>query len=343
MSLPSTAVSPVPQPAGLRLFNPESLSKLTLRAAFETFLLPDLIEEAREASTIAEYWSAIRHWEKRTVNPPLDVVDGNRKLFKTFFARLREDAKRPTTIRKIWRHLRPILRRCAPESDRNPDGEGLIQAVPKVKLPKVPRQVNRVAERRELSAIYDACDAATWRPAGWWRAAEVCFYNLGPRCWDLFCADQTDAECSGWRWSQISFARKVLKFTQDKTDDEIEIPLNDVVLSHLEALRPLSKGTALFAATKCRGDLYDDWKRIKQAAGVLDLDIQDLRRTCQTEFDWIKPGLGDFMTGHTPQGVGETYYRNFAKKARRAVKRLPQPKAFMQIFQRPDRQRRLFD
>ena len=327
--------------------SPPAAATLTLRAVFESFLLPDLIEQGRSPATIAEYSNSLRLWELLTTDPSLAELERDHKeTLKAFIRDLkasRQPQYRPATICKIWRHLRPVIRRAGPLGDHNPDGEGIIGFVRPPRLPAVPRRINRVANLDELQALSEGCRVATWPKRGniapevMWRAAIVSFYNLGPRCWDLWCADPATPHSSGWRWPQINLRAGSLRYLPDKTEEagEIEIPLNRVCVTHLAGIK--REWSAVFPASKSRGALYGQWAQIKAAAAatcpsVLDLEIQNLRGTCQTEFDSIHVGLGDFMVGHAPDGVGPSFYRNFFRKAKEAAEQLPQPAGFLDIL-----------
>jgi hypothetical protein len=117
-----------------------------------------------------------------------------------------------------------------------------------------------------------------------------------------------------------------------ETGDEPRLPIHPALLKHLDSI--WHPGAAVFPVTKSRGDLYGQWQAIKAAAGIpLDgpetIDFHDLPRTCQTEWDSLLPGLGGLILGYAPNGVGESWHRNFTKKASDLCNSLPQPASFL--------------
>lgn len=341
---PKTPGAPPPS-VSLRLFEPDTFTadpvNLTLREFFETKLLPQLIAERKKPGTIAAYRWALKHWETRTPNPPLSKIDLD--LPKTFLLGFAPPEFELATAAKLWRQLKAIFRRAAPESDRNPDGLGLIERIPRVKLKRPPRRSNRLIALEEFDALYDACRVAKWpripgvRAPLLWQTSLVCFSNLGPRAWDFFCdrphANPLPQHC--WRWDWINWRTNTLQFVPDKTGDELRLPLHPIVVAHLQAIR--TDRTFIFPATRNRHYVYDQWTAIKIAAGFdvegpEDLDFQEIRANCQTEWDTLHFGLGDYILGHAPEGVGATWYRNFAKLAAEACQRFPQPPSFSRIF-----------
>lgn len=342
-------------PPSLRLFSedpspPDSEAQdFTVRQLFESRILPDLLAEGRKPGTFEAYYWAIRHWEKRTTDPPVPrVVD---QTMRDFFRQFKPPDYELSTAAKVWRQLRPIFRRAAPESDRNPEGLGILAKMPRVKLGKIPRRANRLVAEEELNALYYACDVAVWPrvhkvpPPALWRCALVSLTNLAPRSWDFFCESPRQPAENVWLYSSINWLTKTIRFKPDKTGDELRIPLHPIVIAHLESVR--TERDVVFPATRNRHYVYDEWKKIKIAAGINvdgpeDLSFQQLRENCQTEWDSIKMGLGDFILGHAPQGVGATWYRNFQKKAMKACKDFPQPAAFQEIFKANPAQLALF-
>jgi integrase len=158
----------------------------------------------------------------------------------------------------------------------------------------------------------------------------VALYCLGPRAWDALCA--TPGQPGGcWQWSGLNRAAGTLRYIPRKTGQELRVPIPPVLAERLETFR--HRSSAIFPVTTCRGDVYRQWTRIKAAAGIPasgpeTVHFHDLRRTCQTEWDALLPGLGDFILGHAPRGVGETWYRNFSRHARKNAALFPLPATF---------------
>lgn len=325
----------------LRVWAPDEFSRApdqqTLRQFFESSLLPGLLEAGAKAGTIEAYYWALRHWEGQTADPPLAAIDADPHMVQSFLLRFQPPQFSIATAHKLWRQLKVIFRRATQESDSNPDGMSIIQRVPRVKLKRQPRRANRFVSHDELDALYDACEVATFtrteHPAPlMWRCQLVCFKNLGPRTWDFFCSspDRPGANC--WRWEWINWRARTIRFRPDKTGDELRLPMHDVVMSHLQQV--YSSRNVVFPATKNKHYVYGQWARIKRAAGFAvdgpeSLRFQHLRATCQTEWDMLSMGLGDFFLGHAPSGVGATWYRTMEPVAMKLYKDLPQPKSFL--------------
>jgi len=376
-SLPKSSLrlfSPPPLPAGVAGgINQLEPRLFTIREAFEAFLK----EKQKKKTTVEAFENACMHWEQGTSNPPEGCQhwgsgSGNPPICQITQEQVEEFVEKimpprvpsPATIVKVCRGLRTIFRRVGPAIDGNPQGRGILDKIPYFPLPKVPKSTPRTAHMDQLNLLYDACGVATWPrigeipPANFWRTSLVSFYNLGPRAWEFFCAaphcrDESIPEGRlGWRWDKIDLERATIEYWSEKVSAWLERPLHAVVVAHLKSI--WSDRSAVFPATKCRSTLYDEWKKIKTAAGVgvmqtrsrsnPDLDVHDLRRTCSSEWDWIHPMLGDWMIGHIPNDVGSVHYRNFARKARETLPDFPQPEAFLNVptLPVPSRQKRLF-
>ncbi len=353
--------SPPPLPSGVAAnVSPGDQQRLTLREAFDLFIFPGL--DRRKSGTVDVYRNAIKHWETHSENVPL--IEINQPILQEFMSRLAPVLPSRATIRKIGRQIRAILRRCGPAEYGNPQGRGVIPKVPYFEMPKAPKSTPRVASHQELDTLYESCRVASWpklpgiAPSTFWRAVLVCGYNLGPRSWELFCADQRSTDPDhphsslGWRWSHVDLLEETVCYWQEKCQAELYRPLHPCVVAHLRAIE--GEREAVFPATRARSQVYDQWGRIKCAAGIgvedasgaqtRDLDLHDLRRTCQSEWDWLHMGLGDWIVGHIAPDVGSQFYRNFDRKAREVIVQLPQPESFRSIPPRPmePRQKRLF-
>lgn len=334
----------------LRLFSAEGTGdpgkpagELRLSEVFDRFLRA---EYAARPGSLGAYEQALGHWERRTNDPPVTAI--SRDTWRSLKDSMAADGRKPATIAKTGRHLRRILRRIGPATDGNPGGEGVLAKLPHLEMPRVVRSLPRHADATELDALYEACRVATWpkvggvTPPAFWRAALVMMYNLGPRAWEMFCAQprapydaEADNPLTGWRFEHVNWREGSLRYWIPKVHAWHEVPLSNVVVAHLESIR--ADRATIFPASKARGSLYGQWRCIRAAAAmavasVADLEPHDLRKTCQTEWDHVQLGFGDFVVWHTPTDVGGTYYRNFAKKVRARVEELPQPQSFARIF-----------
>lgn len=316
--------------------------RLTLREVFEARVLPRLI--AIKRGTIAEYRAAITAWERLTANPSLSQLTDDHAEQLRIGAAAQIDLKKlsPATYNKWARHLRALLSRLAPRDTRNPRGLGLIPFAPLVETLPERLAEPRVATRGELSRIYQACTAATWPlipdPGEAWRLWLVLSYNCGARRSDLW----------GLTWGAIQDREQLLTLRAEKTGKPLRLPLHPTLLAHLQSWRrsapdahPAAK---IFPFTQSHRHFYGQLYRLQSLAGIgTPLTPQDLRHTCGSAFDDLAPGLGAIVLGHAPKGVFEKYYRNASRRLRKAVRRLPQPKAFLRILATvDDRQKKLF-
>lgn len=362
----SPARPQAPQPPD----RPKALG-LTVREAYEKYLLPDL--QSGSPRNINEYKTAIKHWETLLTNPAaeatatgwdpdISLIDD--ELLSAFRAKLLARGLAPRTVNKTWHNIRAVLRRCSPRTSDNPAGKGMIPFVPYFAPLKASRPNPRAATPREVNALYRACEVATWplqrrtgvAPMLIWQAALVCFWNLGPRCWDMWGMKPE----KGWQWAKCDGRR--IEYWQTKVKEWHQMPLNKTVQWHLERIRPAMLkrgGTRIFPASGNQHRLYDEWEKIRAEAAklvpsVIDLMPHDLRRSCQTAFDDLSLGYGDYVVGHKPEGVGPTWYRDLSKRIPKAVRQLPQPLAFTELMPKkaakpepettPDpRQKTLFD
>lgn len=333
--------SNAPSPPALKLFlSPQTSDStsdltLTLREAYEKFLLPSLALQS--PGTRQAYHQSLSAWERLTDNPPLGAIsDDTTEAFRIAASQIPEIST--ATYNKYKRHLRSIFHRLAPRDTRNKKGKGILDFAPL--LESIPEELGepRVVSRGELSRMYRACSVARWPlvadAAQVWRTALVLLFNLGPRRCDLKDLD----------WSRVDVQRRTITFTAQKTGKKHLIPLHPVVYAHLCAL-PHRHGP-LLPFTTCHRQLYREFQAIQRAAGIDHFyTLQDLRHTCGTAYDDLSPGLGEIILGHAPRGVFAKYYRNHGRRLRRAVKRLKQPQAFLSILlpEAWDPQRRLFD
>lgn len=332
---------------------PDDPRQYRLREAFDRYFEPIALAD-KSAGTRTAYRNLLSLWERFTSDPAIGAITSASLVL---LRRALEEAKyAPATIGKQFRHLRAFLRLLGPATDGNPRGMGILATVPWVESPRVGRKLPRTANHDEIDRLYDACRVAVWPqisrgdvPApAFWRALLVSFTILGPRAWEIL-HDGSDRR-DGWFWhclngtycrSSIGTQLSSITFRQKKTGNELTLPVPPVLIAHLESIR--TDRLAIFPVTLAHGSVYGQWRAIKAAAGVgvegtQELDFHDLRRTCQTEWDWLKLGMGDWILGHAPQDVGGRSYRNFERHAAEACEQLPLPKSFQTIFERIARQ-----
>ncbi|MCY2968249.1 MAG: hypothetical protein NT069_32235 [Planctomycetota bacterium] len=224
-----------------------------LREAFDSLMAPHLATPG----TRSVYATTLKKWEALTENPRLDSIDVD--AVRTFSRELQRDVN-GNTAAKYLRHLRAILRRCGPATDGNPLGAEILTRSPHVEMPKRRHTVPRVATVAEVDALFRACEHASWpRVAGvatmnLWRAAILCLWTLGPRCWDLWACRPRDRHGTGWRWDRVDMDAATITYDQKKTGHETKLPLSASCLRYLHLVQ--SDRFAIFPATQARGSLY---------------------------------------------------------------------------------------
>lgn len=272
------------------------------------------------------------------------------------FAEWMEDQKLAASYANtVWHRLRAIFRRLAPRYPGNPQGLGLIEQVPYMAPLQTEAPKKRIAQLKELDAVYEACHAARWPqrcgvPAAWaWQGLLVLLTNHGPRTEDATRMLWTAVEWQPASPDPESVAEHPygwLSFTPAKTrrhkPQPIVLPMHATTRAHLSRLRSLRDRVFPFGSS--HHSFYRQWANILEAAQVSPFDLKDLRKTCNTAYNRIKPGLGKWVLGHAPRGVNETFYQGaIDRELIDAVAQLPQPSAFLRLLDEPPtRQQWLF-
>lgn len=338
----------------------------TLRDAFESYLLPELdVEQA----TVRQYRRAVALWcdfeaDRRVklgkISPDdtgtiyTCVTDIDDPMLAEFSEWLYLKGMTASTCNKQWRFLRPIFRKLSPRVEKNPRGLGIIDQIPYFpsRRESKPRKLTVPLER--LDKLYRGAADMTWPrhdelpPAAAWRALLVLLYNFGPRPWSdgarlPMASIVLQPECPD-QDSSIENPCGWLVYEPTKTkryDRELVLPLNQVSRRHFEPL--LSDRESLFTFGSATKRFYKEWERLCQLSGVAKFDLKDLRKTCNTQLNKLRPGLGKWFLGHAPQGTNETFYLDVMPQLVAAIHKLPQPVAFESFANKSiERQRRLF-
>lgn len=304
---------------------------LTIREAFEKHYVPHLAETDAADKTLEAYQHCINCWEKFTQNPPVGEIDDERA--KAFQDACRQAGHRPQTINKTWGHLRAILRRLGPQETRNPLGQGILNRVPHLKSLPARRRIPRFVKLEDLNRLYRACDSADWPrtiipPADWWRTLIVLVYNCGPRYADLI----------NLAPANFDLEEAILDFDAGKTGKQHLIPLNRVTLAHVQ--RIWSPREKLFPTGSWQKKIRTEWRELQDKAGIeKHFTFHDLRRTCATMFQKLRPDLPGLILGHTLNNVTLTSYVNPIEPLRDPVEQLEQPSEFLGILKDPARQK----
>jgi site-specific recombinase XerC len=313
----------------LRIYHGADDAGLSIRAAFEQYMRAE-VERTRAAATLRQYWCAIRHWEEKS--PVDDVARVTDADVETWRARMAAAGLVDATVAKTWSFLRSIFHRLGPRGPGNPQGLNLIATVPFCRTPASSPAPHRLRDLAMLERVYLACERATWPPgsppaAARWRCLVVVAYT-----WGLRTGDMVDLPASAyWRdaaspdpHSCADHPAGWLVFTPAKTRRRKPVPLilpaSRVAADHL--LR-LDAGDRLLGIPRQNRRIYATWRQICAASGAAALEIKDLRKLCNTQYNRLKTGLGKWVLGHAPRGVNESVYLSVESDLIDAVGRLP--------------------
>lgn len=305
----------------------DDLLDLKLREAHSRFYRS---ASAKPRATESQH-ETLAYWEMHTPDPPLRDIDGNNALLFEFRESL---LSKPglkgvrlvaTTANKHLRQLNAILNRFGPKGPGpRRQSLGWIREVPWVEpSPEDGRDV-RTASVEELSAIYLACEAATWPRAGfpppdWWRALLVLLYNVGPRRGDFLAMPR----------SAVDWKKCTILVRQEKKRKPSPKPMNDVVAVHLRRIWEPER-ELLLPGVGSRKWLYEIWKRIQRKAGIVQpYCFHEIRKTCGTALFEISPGAAQEMLGHSSVETTRKHYANLTRHTIEVSQRVEQPEAFL--------------
>lgn len=258
-------------------------------------------------------------------------------------------------IAKTWRFLRPLFNRLGPRVPGNPRGLGILTQVPYMDTSGTPAAgagTKRILSGDDLNALYKACGQAKWPssrnvPApALWRALLVLAYTYGLRTQDLI-----QLPWSAITWmpdspdpaSTAKHADGWLSFCPGKTArrkaTDLVLPLSSVARRHLESIR--YERERIFGFPNSPRGLYTQWHALLEGAAVKAADLKDLRKTSNTAYNRLKPGIGSWILGHAPRGVNATFYTSVEQDLLEVIPRLPYPTAM--ATGATERQRWLWD
>lgn len=330
----------------LRLFQDEApppVAKplVTLREIWEQQVAPDLPHDTAK-KTREGYLDVLSHWEALTDNAPTHRInrellrDFQRKLLQGKHARRKGQIRSVATVNKLLRTIRPLIARCWPRDSHNPDGLGLCDYFRFPAAVKWQRKIPRVLSEEEITALFLAADAPTWRTRGetrlmgdLWRAAIICGYNCGPRTFDLLAWERAKLDWTLQREGCVG----TIQFYSTKTRKIQRLPLNPTTAAALRKILPAS-----LAATRPGiwqgwsrsngSQVRLNWQKLCTAAGV-DCVMEDLRKTCNTRHQTNRHGVGPWVLGHNANGVNATNYYDPTDDILQAMASLPQPQCFL--------------
>lgn len=305
---------------------------LTLRTFYERFFLPET-ESGYAPNTLKEKRTAIKHWSSKTGDPDIRVAG------KDHLIRLRDklaaECKRPATINKVWRELKPIF-----EYARE---EGYIQRVPRIawrmkcRLVKEPPKIQReTIMDDEVCRLWEACKHATYPvdtpiPAPrLWRRVLLLLYVYGPRPSDVFPLG----------WGNVRWRDRLLAFEAMKTSKLQGLPLIPIVEKRLREIKGHTlrifhgfntRGCYLSKPGVWKPGYYATWNReILPASGIEPrITFKNFRETMVTRLNGIEPGLGAWAAAHYVPGVTAANYDLPTQRIREAFEARDLPACFL--------------
>jgi len=323
--------------ATTRVTPPANWPAPTLRQIFDQHVRPELQQHAPK--TIEEYESLLNDWERLTGNPPASelsrstLVEFREQLRQEKFRRSKISTPRlrsPATINKKFRTLFPLIRLCWPKDSHNPGGLGLCDYFPLPKRLKEEQKLPFVFSHEELDRLYDAAGSASWparNAAIIWRTIFVLHYSTGPRTYDLLGLEWSDIDLEFGPFGAVSFQAS-------KTGKLQRIPLNRSTRAHLDQLRKSSRSKRLFPRFDYsnRSTILRNWRQLRAAAALPErARMEDFRKTCNTAYEDLSRGVGEWILGHRLGGVNAQNYYNPTNKVLDAVLALPLPSRFRSL------------
>ena len=288
----------------------DRLHRATWAEARKAFL--DSVRVRNSEGTFENYQRSLEHFE-RIVQPrsarSITAVDVER-----FVAGLHETCK-PVTINK---HLRQLGRFLRWGKDM-----GFVDHIPKLtKLKqdrKLPVKIPPDAQAKLLAATHDPDCEVRFRSRGWWRVWIKTLFYTGCRRGELL----------NLIWDDISWDEKhlLVQAEHEKTHRDRVIPLCDGILEALKTWWTASESPDgsmhVFPVVQesCR-QVYDDWIRIREYAGVGDVTFKNARSTAGSELAAEHPlPVVQGWLGHSNPNTTSQYYVNSQDSVRAAAAR----------------------
>lgn len=280
-----------------------SISEMTLRQVWNTILRPI---EVTARGTIEIYDNAVEWWSRFAGDVPISQT--NQQTVAIVRAGCLSAGLATATWNKIWRHIRAIFRRLGPVSIR-PDSLAVLTSIPYSKPLREDRKNPRCPSRTELREMLQACEKATYpishpSPPAMWRAMLVCCWATGLRRTDLL----------SLTWDDFDLASGVVTARNRKSHKLQAIPLHSDAMATLSDLLKVcsQREPRVFPVTKCNRDLYGQFQKIQEFAGLRGpyYAFHDLRRAAATDTYQYTGDLtaSQMLLGHSsPQTTRDCY------------------------------------
>ena len=312
----------------------------TLSSFFDSWYRPVRLVDA-SPKTLAKFRSCLNRWRLLTGDPPVQAITAQTlAMFRDALAKMpgkdRVCRASPNTVRSNLRQIQAVLDKCGKPGPRNRDAAGLIDEPPWVKPPKPQWSMPKTVAEEHVNAIYAAAFnmdvPKLWpmfKPSAWWRALIVTTWSTGLRRRTLFELEWTFVD---WQKRWLAIPGKHLKNGRPTL-----IPLTDVALEHLQAIR---SNRRLIFAWPSNGEMesaikgfYREWGRLLEFAGISTAErftLHSLRRTLGTNLWDTCPEAAQLMLGHSEAETTRQHYVRSPEIIARALAHLPVPAAFSQ-------------
>lgn len=298
-----------------------------MRQAFEQHYHRNRI--ARKTDDQFRY--CLNAWERCTDNPPIgSITPATVEAFRSAL-----DGLAPYTVERMVDRVLTILRRC--------ERQGLIDRAPHAgdRL-KVPDPIPRVVSLESLSAMYLACDVATWpnyrqRVRGESGRAKGGWFQWKPCPWagDFWRCFLCVGFLTGLRLSDLLKLRKgdfsgyVLAVVAGKTGKRQSIPIHPTLARHVENAVWCNQSGLLFPVGESFKQFRRELAAICTAAGVESVTPQDLRVCSANAWEDARDGAGPAILGHSLIRGASRFYLRPPRLLEEALPRLRVPSAFL--------------
>lgn len=305
-------------------------SPITLRWIFETHMQGDRREKSTSQNiltSVANFEAFLRVQRSTTSTCATRLTDQDLVAWQQWMSDDRQFAA--STVNKQWKHIREILRRAGPRDTGNPRGLGLLDRVPYVAMLKERGGIVHTLTLEQVDQLYVSAELQRWpdHPAGptdVWRAIIVLGYTFGLHFADLanltsdsISVDHPDPD------SQTANDRGWLKYSRQKTGRDLILPMSRAVSVRLAAIAGGSSGGLLGFDRRNSRVFYSHWDHLRRRCELPGVEFRCLRKTCNSAWNRLKPGMGKWVLGHVPRGVNETFYCNVEPDLAALVHDLP--------------------
>ncbi len=264
------------------------------------------MSKTREPGTALAYGFSLTHFKQ--LMKPSHLRDVTVAKLQTF-THLRSEKVGNVTINKDLRAVRAFLRWCVEQT--------YLPVTPKFKTAflkeefKLPVKIS-LEDRQKLLAALDAV-VLVQRSAEWWRVFIQILNDTGCR----------PGEALNLKWEAVDLDNMEVIYRKTKGHRERALPIDENLAAMLRAWKPAGAKPSMVVLPQIkttRRQLYDEWEKIRSAAGVKFV-LKNFRSTCGSEL--IEKNVPtvvvrDFL-GHSTVVTTEKAYINTSGTLRSAA------------------------